>query len=74
MLKDMLTLPEAAELLGVGEETIRRLCRRHQLAFYDIPGCATYRFLPADIERFAAAHRIECKSVDNTTVSEEFAQ
>jgi excisionase family DNA binding protein len=55
----LLTLTEAAEVLGVSKVTLRRWTKAGVLPCVRIGRRKDRRFRPADIEEFIAAHRDE---------------
>jgi excisionase family DNA binding protein len=44
---------EAAEYLMMEVETLRRYCRKRQIAYYDMPG--GFQFRKADLDSFRAS-------------------
>lgn len=54
-MKQIMTVDEAAELLAVHPQTIRKWLRSGELTGSDTP--AGWRMTPADIEKWMAKHR-----------------
>ena len=54
-MKEIMTVDDAAELLAVHPQTIRKWVRKGEITGADTP--AGYRFTPADIETWLAKHR-----------------
>ena len=58
LTEDLLSLKEAADMLQVGEEELRSLVRRHQLASHQVAG-AFLRLKKKDVEDLKNRWRIE---------------
>lgn len=54
---DLLTIPEAAKRLTIGESTLRRYLRRRLLSYVVLPG-NDQRIEPGEIEEFKKARTI----------------
>lgn len=54
-MKEIMTVDDAAELLAVHPQTIRKWVRSGEITGADTP--AGYRFTPADIHAWMAKHR-----------------
>ena len=60
----VLTVPEVAELLHVGEETVRRWLRRGELQGFLLGGTKLgYRVRLSEVERFLAAQEQAAKRI-----------
>lgn len=54
-MKEIMTVDDAAELLAVHPQTIRKWVRKGEITGADTP--AGYRFTPADIQAWMTKHR-----------------
>lgn len=57
MEEDLLTVPEAAKRLTIGESTLRRYLRRRLLSYIVMPG-NDFRIEPREIDEFIKARTV----------------
>ncbi len=68
VVQDKLTTEQAAKHIGVKPETLRRMCRRGEIAFYAMPS-GNY-FDRADLDAWIASRRREPKRKEPPSAEE----